>query len=81
MYQATSPVAPPNSGKSQTKSEKRSGNTLYQELSFHDIDASMVEGDESADITGKYTLVYNLRELERTNLALKFLLSRLLSHT
>lgn len=56
MVQATSPVAPLNSGKSQTKSEKRSGNTLYQELSFHDTDASMVEGDESADITGKYAV-------------------------
>lgn len=56
MDQATSPVAPVNSGKSQTKSEKRSGNTLYQELSFHDAtDTSMVEGDEGADITGKYT--------------------------
>ncbi|XP_026315689.1 JNK-interacting protein 3-like isoform X2 [Hyposmocoma kahamanoa] len=52
--QATSPVAPLNSGKSQTKSEKRSGNTLYQELSFHDTDASMVEGDEGADITGSW---------------------------
>ncbi|XP_030040347.1 JNK-interacting protein 3 isoform X5 [Manduca sexta] len=54
--QATSPVAPPNSntGKSQTKSEKRSGNTLYQELAFHDTDASIAEGDEGADITGSW---------------------------
>lgn len=54
--QATSPVAPPNSntGKSQTKSEKRSGNTLYQELAFHDTDASINDGDESADITGSW---------------------------
>lgn len=57
MIQATSPVAPLNSGKSQTKSEKRSGNTLYQELSFQDMDANMVEGDESADITGKCNLL------------------------
>lgn len=56
--QATSPVALPNSniGKSQTKSEKRSGNTLYQELAFHDTDASIAEsqGDEGADITGSW---------------------------
>ncbi|KAI8431110.1 hypothetical protein MSG28_001165 [Choristoneura fumiferana] len=55
--QATSPVAPPNASsvsKSQTKSEKRSGNTLYQELAFHDTDASMAEGDDGADITGSW---------------------------
>ncbi|XP_063372894.1 JNK-interacting protein 3 [Cydia amplana] len=54
--QATSPVAPNQSSvsKSQTKSEKRSGNTLYQELSFHDTDASIAEGDDGADITGSW---------------------------
>ncbi|XP_060809868.1 JNK-interacting protein 3 isoform X2 [Amyelois transitella] len=54
--QATSPVAPPNSstGKSQTKSEKRSGNTLYQELAFHDTESNIVEGDDGADITGSW---------------------------
>ncbi|XP_049884716.1 JNK-interacting protein 3 isoform X2 [Pectinophora gossypiella] len=54
--QATSPVAPPSGSvsKSQTKSEKRSGNTLYQELAFHDTDASMAEGDDGADITGSW---------------------------
>ncbi|CAH0684325.1 unnamed protein product [Chilo suppressalis] len=54
--QATSPVAPPNSstGKSQTKSEKRSGNTLYQELAFHDTEANIAEGDDGADITGSW---------------------------
>ncbi|CAH0703273.1 unnamed protein product [Spodoptera exigua] len=54
--QATSPVAPPNapnSGKSQTKSEKRSGNTLYQELAFQDVDPGIAEG-EDADITGSW---------------------------
>ncbi|XP_047524106.1 JNK-interacting protein 3 isoform X2 [Pieris napi] len=52
--QATSPVAPPPStGKSQTKSEKRSANTLYQELAFHDTDTSIVEGDDG-DITGSW---------------------------
>ncbi|CAK1554600.1 unnamed protein product [Leptosia nina] len=55
--QATSPVAPPstNTGKSQTKSEKRSGNTLYQELAFHDTDANIVEGDDGdVPITGSW---------------------------
>ncbi|XP_052746804.1 JNK-interacting protein 3 isoform X2 [Bicyclus anynana] len=56
--QATSPVAPPKSasttGKSQTKSEKRSGNTLYQELAFHDTEANMAEGDDGADFTGSW---------------------------
>ncbi|CAH2104031.1 unnamed protein product [Euphydryas editha] len=51
--QATSPVAPP-AGRSQTKSEKRSGNTLYQELAFHDTDVTIAEGDEGADITGSW---------------------------
>ncbi|XP_052751330.1 JNK-interacting protein 3 isoform X2 [Galleria mellonella] len=53
--QATSPVAPPNSGgKSQTKSEKRSGNTLYQELSFNECDTTLTEAEDSADITGSW---------------------------
>ncbi|VVC94256.1 unnamed protein product [Leptidea sinapis] len=54
--QATSPVAPSagKTGRSQTKSEKRSGNTLYQELSFHDSDANAAEGDESGDVTGSW---------------------------
>ncbi|CAH0715926.1 unnamed protein product, partial [Brenthis ino] len=53
--QATSPVAPPASaGRSQTKSERRSGNTLYQELAFHDTDAGVTDGDDGADITGSW---------------------------
>lgn len=54
--QATSPVVPPNTsntGKSQTKSEKRSGNTLYQELAFQDVDPGIVEGEDT-DITGSW---------------------------
>ncbi|XP_032527218.2 JNK-interacting protein 3 isoform X3 [Danaus plexippus] len=52
--QATSPVTPQApAGRSQTKSEKRSGNTLYQELAFHDTDGG-VEGDDGADITGSW---------------------------
>lgn len=47
----------PNTGKSQTKSEKRSGNTLYQELAFQDVDPGIVEG-EDGDITGK-TYLYS----------------------
>ncbi|XP_063910982.1 JNK-interacting protein 3 isoform X4 [Zophobas morio] len=50
----TSPVSPPgpqptnnNTGRLHTKKEQRSGNTLYQELSFQDVD-----GDDDADITG-----------------------------
>lgn len=38
------------SGKSHTKREQRSGNTLYQELSFQDVEA-LGEMDEGADIT------------------------------
>ncbi|XP_065348363.1 JNK-interacting protein 3 isoform X5 [Cloeon dipterum] len=38
-------------GHSKTKREQRSGNTLYQELSFQDADA-LTEVDEGADITG-----------------------------
>lgn len=53
--QATSPVTPVNLGKSQTKSEKRSGNTLYQELSFHDTDIGAAD-DDGAEITGKFIL-------------------------
>lgn len=33
--------------------EQRSGNTLYQELSFQDVEA-LGEMDEGADITGDY---------------------------
>ncbi|XP_063837359.1 JNK-interacting protein 3 isoform X3 [Ostrinia nubilalis] len=53
--QATSPVTPQNAnaGKSQTKSEKRSANTLYQELAFHDTE-NITEGDDGADITGSW---------------------------
>lgn len=40
------------SGRSRTEREQRSGNTLYQELSFQDADA-LGEMDEGADITGK----------------------------
>ncbi|CAG9816038.1 unnamed protein product [Phaedon cochleariae] len=48
----TSPVSPQtpqnNNSRMNTKKEQRSGNTLYQELSYHDLD-----GDEDAsDITG-----------------------------
>lgn len=49
-------MAPANASKSQTKSEKRSGNTLYQELAFHDTDASIAEGEEGGDITGNLAL-------------------------
>ncbi|XP_068621109.1 JNK-interacting protein 3 isoform X5 [Battus philenor] len=54
--QATSPVAPPNAntGRSQTKSEKRSGNTLYQELAFQESDAIIAEGDDFTDVTGSW---------------------------
>nr|XP_012229290.1 PREDICTED: JNK-interacting protein 3 isoform X1 [Linepithema humile] len=38
-------------GRSRTEREQRSGNTLYQELSFQDADA-LGEMDEGADITG-----------------------------
>ncbi|XP_034254464.1 JNK-interacting protein 3 isoform X4 [Thrips palmi] len=40
-------------GKSHTKREQRSGNTLYQELSFQDVEA-LGEMDEGADITGSW---------------------------
>ncbi|XKL65617.1 hypothetical protein PGB90_009037 [Kerria lacca] len=40
-------------GKSHTKREQRSGNTLYQELSFQDAEA-LGEMDDGADITGGY---------------------------
>ncbi|XP_011633245.1 JNK-interacting protein 3 [Pogonomyrmex barbatus] len=43
-------------GRSRTEREQRSGNTLYQELSFQDADA-LGEMDEGADITG--TLIYH----------------------
>ncbi|CAK9809896.1 JNK-interacting protein 3, partial [Anthophora quadrimaculata] len=41
------------SGRSKTEREQRSGNTLYQELSFQDADA-LGEMDERADITGSW---------------------------
>ncbi|KAK0094146.1 hypothetical protein PV326_011729 [Microctonus aethiopoides] len=41
------------SGRSRTEREQRSGNTLYQELSFQDADA-LGEMDEGADITGSW---------------------------
>ncbi|XP_076287883.1 C-Jun-amino-terminal kinase-interacting protein 4-like isoform X2 [Lasioglossum baleicum] len=40
-------------GRSRTDREQRSGNTLYQELSFQDADA-LGEMDEGADITGSW---------------------------
>ncbi|XP_054274802.1 JNK-interacting protein 3-like isoform X4 [Macrosteles quadrilineatus] len=40
-------------GRSHTKRETRSGNTLYQELSFQDAEA-LGEMDEGADITGSW---------------------------
>uniref|UniRef100_A0A0A9WLN6 JNK-interacting protein 3 n=1 Tax=Lygus hesperus TaxID=30085 RepID=A0A0A9WLN6_LYGHE len=47
---ASPPVTTPT-GRSTTKKEQRSGNTLYQELSFQDAEA-LGEMDEGADITG-----------------------------
>ncbi|XP_014295248.1 JNK-interacting protein 3 isoform X8 [Microplitis demolitor] len=53
----TTPVADKQistpSGRSRTEREQRSGNTLYQELSFQDADA-LGEMDEGADITGSW---------------------------
>ncbi|XP_045541958.1 JNK-interacting protein 3 isoform X3 [Papilio machaon] len=50
--QATSPVAPQaSSGRSHTKSEKRSANTLYQELAFQDSDPVV---EDETDITGNW---------------------------
>ncbi|XP_076287894.1 C-Jun-amino-terminal kinase-interacting protein 4-like isoform X12 [Lasioglossum baleicum] len=46
-------------GRSRTDREQRSGNTLYQELSFQDADA-LGEMDEGADITGMGKEVENL---------------------
>ncbi|XP_035718918.1 JNK-interacting protein 3-like isoform X7 [Vespa mandarinia] len=43
----------PSGGRSKTEREQRSGNTLYQELSFQDADA-LGEMDEGADITGSW---------------------------
>ncbi|KAI4492191.1 hypothetical protein M0802_009997 [Mischocyttarus mexicanus] len=43
----------PSGGRSRTEREQRSGNTLYQELSFQDADA-LGEMDEGADITGSW---------------------------
>ncbi|XP_020278257.1 JNK-interacting protein 3 isoform X5 [Pseudomyrmex gracilis] len=47
----TEKLATTPSGRSRTEREQRSGNTLYQELSFQDADA-LGEMDEGADITG-----------------------------
>uniref|UniRef100_A0A6P7GY34 JNK-interacting protein 3 n=1 Tax=Diabrotica virgifera virgifera TaxID=50390 RepID=A0A6P7GY34_DIAVI len=49
----TSPMSPQaptqnNNSRINTKKEQRSGNTLYQELSYHDVDAD----DDGGDITG-----------------------------
>ncbi|XP_076227459.1 JNK-interacting protein syd isoform X3 [Nomia melanderi] len=46
-------LATMTSGRSRTEREQRSGNTLYQELSFQDADA-LGEMDEGADITGSW---------------------------
>lgn len=40
-------------GRSTTKREQRSGNTLYQELSFQDAEA-LGDADDSGDITGSW---------------------------
>lgn len=57
ISQATSPQSdpspvhlqpPPSAGRSTTKNEKRSANTLYQELSFQDNEES-----EENEVTGK----------------------------
>ena len=40
-------------------SETRTGNNLYQELSFQDSDA-LVDIDEGADITGKFILALKI---------------------
>lgn len=48
------------SGRTRTEREQRSGNTLYQELSFQDADA-LGEMDEGADITGEIRQTYHLR--------------------
>nr|XP_050852565.1 C-Jun-amino-terminal kinase-interacting protein 4 isoform X3 [Vespula vulgaris] len=52
-------VTTPSGGRSKTEREQRSGNTLYQELSFQDADA-LGEMDEGADITGMGKEVENL---------------------
>ena len=43
-------------------SETRTGNNLYQELSFQDSDA-LGDIDEGADITGKFILVLKIDAL------------------
>nr|CAD7430872.1 unnamed protein product [Timema monikensis] len=57
-------------GRTKTKKEQRSGNTLYQELSFQDAEA-LGEMDDGADITGMGKEVENLilenNELLATN--------------
>ncbi|XP_075229988.1 JNK-interacting protein syd isoform X4 [Lycorma delicatula] len=47
------PIVTTPVGKSHTKREQRSANTLYQELSFQDAEA-LGEMDEGADITGSW---------------------------
>ncbi|TRY73155.1 hypothetical protein TCAL_13038 [Tigriopus californicus] len=51
------------SGMSQTKSETRTGNNLYQELSFHDAEA-LGDVDEGADITDNESDQGELRDPE-----------------
>lgn len=51
-------VTTPSGGRSKTEREQRSGNTLYQELSFQDADA-LGEMDEGADITGKNAYTFS----------------------
>ncbi|XP_046681612.1 JNK-interacting protein 3 isoform X6 [Homalodisca vitripennis] len=57
LSEETAPPPPPivttPVGRSHTKRETRSGNTLYQELSFQDAEA-LGEMDEGADITGSW---------------------------
>lgn len=57
----TSPekMATTPSGRTKTEREQRSGNTLYQELSFQDSDA-LGEMDEGADITGAFYLFFTV---------------------
>ncbi|XP_050453642.1 C-Jun-amino-terminal kinase-interacting protein 4 isoform X5 [Cataglyphis hispanica] len=55
----TEKLATTPGGRSRTEREQRSGNTLYQELSFQDADA-LGEMDEGADITGMGKEVENL---------------------
>jgi hypothetical protein len=49
---SATPSTPHAMSKSQTKTETRTGNNLYQELSFQDSEV-LGDVDEGADITGK----------------------------